>query len=79
MKSPKNESSKLLNHIGGRSQIVIVDEAHKSMADTYAMAIERVCVVDETKLLGLTATPGRTSIYEIEGLVSFYGNNKIRL
>jgi type I site-specific restriction endonuclease len=39
MKSPKNESSKLLNHIGGRSQIVIVDEAHKSMADTYAMAI----------------------------------------
>lgn len=79
MKSPKNESSRLLNHIGGRSQIVIVDEAHKSMADTYAMAIERVCVVNETKLLGLTATPGRTSIDEIEGLVSFYGNNKITL
>ena len=79
MKSPKNESSKLLNHIGGRSQIVIVDEAHKSMADTYAMAIERVCVVNKTKLLGLTATPGRTSIDEVGGLVNFYGNNKITL
>jgi superfamily II DNA or RNA helicase len=79
MKSSSNSIVNDLNYISGNSQLVVVDEAHKSMAETYSIAIERICVFNQTKLIGLTATPGRTSIDEIEGLVNFYNRNKITL
>jgi superfamily II DNA or RNA helicase len=42
----------------GRPSLVIVDEAHLSMSDSFHAAIMR-CMGDHTKLLGLTATPDR--------------------
>ena len=39
MKTASNEISTKLNQIGSKSQLVVVDEAHKSMAHTYGAAI----------------------------------------
>ncbi len=70
---------KFLNQMRKRSKVVVVDEAHKSIAPTYKETIASLCEIGKTKLVGLTATPGRTSHEEIAHLVKFYGNNKLTL
>ncbi len=70
---------KLISNIRSRSRLIVVDEAHKSIAPTYKATIEFLCDLDRTKLIGLTATPGRTNLDQINELVEFYGNNKITL
>jgi superfamily II DNA or RNA helicase len=42
--------------------ISVVDEAHISLATTYDRAIEYVSSFNRSKLIGLTATPGRNSL-----------------
>ena len=39
---------------------MIFDEAHQAIADTYSFVTEQICM-RRPPLLGLTATPGRTS------------------
>lgn len=48
--------------VASQAKLVIVDEAHKSMAPTYKRAID-YCQsnFDDCKLIGLTATPGRSN------------------
>jgi len=70
---------KLINEINSRSRLIVVDEAHKSIAPTYKATIEFICDLEKTRLIGLTATPGRTDESQIETLVKFYGNKKITL
>lgn len=74
-----DEEFKLVSFIRERSRLIVVDEAHKSIAPTYKATIEFLCDLDKTKLIGLTATPGRTNPEQIDELVEFYGNNKITL
>jgi len=74
-----DEEFKFIHAIRARSRLIVVDEAHKSIAPTYKATIEFLCDLDKTKLIGLTATPGRTNIDQIEELVEFYGNTKITL
>lgn len=73
-----NTMSKLRNEC----DLLIVDEAHMSTAPTYQAAIEFLCN-EKTKLIGLTATPGRHHIGgetdQTKGLAKFYENNKITL
>jgi DNA repair protein RadD len=63
-----------------KNALVVVDEAHQSTAPTYQQAIESVSN-SRSKILGLTATPGRhgvgASTEATEELANFYCNNKI--
>lgn len=68
--------------LADRTRLVIIDEAHQAIAETYQAVLE--LLVDrhpETRLVGLTATPGRTwnDIEEDERLAEFFGRNKIGL
>jgi DNA repair protein RadD len=72
----------LFAKIKQRTNLLIVDEAHQSIAPTYKQAIE-LFSNDRTKILGLTATPGRHGVnadsdQSIE-LANFYRNNKITI
>ena len=48
------------NQLFGSSTLVIVDEAHISVAPTYSEVIRTIARVSQCRILGLTATPGRT-------------------
>lgn len=50
----------LLAYIAQRTAALIFDEAHQAVADTYEFITEQLCSA-RPPLLGLTATPGRTS------------------
>mgnify|MGYP006432652369 CR=1 FL=1 len=75
--SASNDDFKLINEIKRRNRLIVVDEAHKSIAPTYKATIDFICNQNKTRLIGLTATPGRTNEDQISELVSFYGNRKI--
>ena len=61
---------------------MIVDEAHQSTAPTYKDVIE-LYETTKTKILGLTATPGRdyvnASDESTKELAKFYDNKKINI
>lgn len=82
--SEKNEVFKSISSLKQNSAIIVVDEAHKAIAPTYKACIEYLFDPDETKLIGLSATPGRAKddIYdsinsETHQLASFFDNNKL--
>lgn len=58
-------------------KLVIVDEAHKSLADTYENAIQLLTNDVGVQLIGLTATPGRHSEMDNDYLASFYNSVRI--
>lgn len=65
-----------------KNALLVIDEAHQSTAETYKAAIEFL-TNSKTKILGLTATPGRDYI-EGDGsatkvLANFYENNKLSI
>jgi len=65
----------LVGDIAKSTKLVVVDEAHKSIATTYAKAINGIVNTDSSiKLIGLTATPGRGKEKEAENekLSEFY-------
>jgi superfamily II DNA or RNA helicase len=76
-----------LNALKNKTSIIIVDEAHKAVAPTYKASIDYLYTYSKTKLIGLTATPGRSSndIFvaqndsETSQLVDFFDGNKIGL
>jgi DNA repair protein RadD len=65
------------------TKLVIVDEAHKSLAATYQKAIEFVNSMPNCRLIGLTATPGRSNYIEGDSqnnnLSDFFDNNIISI
>ena len=54
-----------------RTRLIIVDEAHKSVAPTYKAVIESLLGLN-CNVVGLTATPGRSVVEETEELADFY-------
>ncbi|MGE6415880.1 DEAD/DEAH box helicase [Planococcus kocurii] len=63
---------------------IVMDEAHQAIAPTYKFIIETIFDVytrKNKKLLGLSATPGRTwnDIEEDMKLSNFFSNNKVSL
>ena len=62
------------------NKIIIIDEAHKAIAPTYNDAIEALTNLNETRILGLTATPGRgQDPLENKRLAKFFNKTKITL
>lgn len=64
-------------HLIDNCELLIVDEAHTSVADTYAECIRCFINSDVTSVLGLTATPGRTTHESTQELVALYQANMI--
>ena len=58
--------------------MIVVDEAHHTVAKSYRNVIEKILSISpNAKLLGLTATPFRASAKETPQLLSIYKNNYI--
>ena len=72
----------LLPRLADRTSLVVVDEAHQSIAPTYASIIDSLYTKQpENALLGLTATPGRTwsDVAEDRKLSEKFGRRKVTL
>ena len=60
LRSAAFQDNTLLAHLAHRAAAVIFDEAHQAVAQTFSFITEQLCSV-RPPLLGLTATPGRTT------------------
>lgn len=68
--------------LGDRTSLVVFDEAHQSIAKTFASVTEKLANKNPTTgLLGLTATPGRTwaDMDKDAELSNFWGKKKVML
>ncbi|AFZ29913.1 type III restriction protein res subunit [Gloeocapsa sp. PCC 7428] len=75
-------SIQFINQLGSRSSLVIIDEAHQAIAETYKLVLDTLVVpYQHTALLGLTATPGRTwaDINVDTELSAFFARRKVTL
>jgi len=73
-----------LSTLADRVSYVIIDEAHQAPAPTYRNILEQLVEKheDTTKLLGLSATPGRTSSEnesDTNALANLFYHNKVTL
>ena len=71
----------LLREIGAATKMIVIDEAHKAIAPTYEIAINSLSMASTPpKLVGLSATPGRSeNREENRELSEFFDNTKIGL
>ena len=69
----------LFKEIKKNVSLVVVDEAHKSLAETYEQSISYLIKNNNAKLVGVTATPGRS--YELSSenrnFAKFFNDNLI--
>jgi len=74
------DSERRTNFIGlcERASLVIVDEAHTSMADTYDSVIYKLISYD-AYLIGLSATPGRNDSTQTVELARMYGGQLVSI
>ena len=66
--------------LGARTHLVVVDEAHQSIATTYREILDALAETGpRTALLGLTATPGRTwsDVEADQRLSAYFGERKV--
>jgi len=73
---------KIIRELSGKVSLVVFDEAHQSIADTYKHIINMLLSPTTNKgksLLGLTATPGRSynDMEQDKRLANFYGAQKV--
>lgn len=71
-----------LSTLSDRTDMVVMDEAHQAMAPTYMNILQQLVEkrFRTTRLLGLSATPGRTAnIQESLKLAGFFNRNKVTL
>lgn len=73
----------IFNSIVDACKLCIVDEAHISLARTYRESLDYVLNNSGSKLIGLTATPGRNAIVQGDNsndeLAQLYGREIVRL
>ncbi len=78
--SDSNKVFKNIAAVKNNCNLIVVDEAHKSMAPTYKAAIDYLSNMQKTKLIGLTATPGRGNLsVETDNLARYFNKNKITI
>jgi DNA repair protein RadD len=71
----------VLASLADRTELVVIDEAHQAIAETYRGVLELLCKNPNSKLLGLTATPGRTwnDPEKDKELSEFFNKTKVTL
>ena len=67
--------------IARRAKLVVMDEAHQAIAPTYKHILDFLTMDPSTGVLGLSATPGRSTIdaWEDLKLVDFFNKQKVTL
>ncbi|MDF1788173.1 MAG: DEAD/DEAH box helicase [Verrucomicrobiales bacterium] len=65
-------------HLHSRITLVVVDEAHRTTAPTFK-AVAEALMGPDTKLIGLSATPGRADEEETRELAQFYFSTQVGL
>tara|TARA_B100000315_G_scaffold255527_1_gene299094 strand:+ start:702 stop:2399 length:1698 start_codon:yes stop_codon:yes gene_type:complete len=73
------EIQSLLHRIMGKLDLLIIDEAHRSMATEWNNAVTYFADNKGTQMIGLTATPGRSEIEDTRLLAYFFESKKICL
>ena len=70
---------KILQALRGKASLIVFDEAHQSVARTYRDLVEKLLTgrQNESRLLGLSATPGRAIPEETRALAAMYGDRKV--
>lgn len=71
-----------LARLADRSTLVVIDEAHQAIAETYGFVLDYLVERNQrSSLLGLTATPGRTwnDPAQDEELAAFFRREKVTL
>jgi superfamily II DNA or RNA helicase len=79
--SAARRSIDFIARLADRTSLVVIDEAHQAVAETYRLILDVVFSKGTTSLLGLTATPGRTwsDIAADEKLSRFFARCKVGL
>ena len=74
-----NINDELFKEIKGNVSLVVVDEAHKSLANTYERSISELISNNDATLVGVTATPGRSfdTSPENREFAKFFNDNLI--
>lgn len=71
-----------INKLSSRCSLVVIDEAHQAVAETYRLVLDTLVQQrPATALLGLTATPGRTwaDVAADQELADFFRRRKVSL
>lgn len=79
MKNPEHSAFKAMRYMLNNTELLIVDEAHHSLADTYYACIQQFQQIPNIKLMGLSATPGTTDQETTRQLVELYSADKITI
>tara|TARA_B100001123_G_scaffold316740_1_gene354708 strand:- start:2098 stop:3735 length:1638 start_codon:yes stop_codon:yes gene_type:complete len=77
LRAKSNERFEFIASLRRKSNLCVVDEAHQAPAPTYKDAIKRI--TGRSKLVGLTATPGRGSDAEAQRVSGFFDGNKVSM
>lgn len=79
LSDPSHKSHSNVWHLIRRTDLLIVDEAHTSTAETYEEIIRRFLTGGDPILIGLTATPARNDIESTAELTQLYSGNLVSL
>lgn len=72
-----NSKSYILEFISKNLKILVIDEAHKSIATSYSQVINFLIKEERSTLIGVTATPGRNSFSHTENMLLSSFFNKV--
>lgn len=77
----KKGSVEFINNLSDRVSLIIMDEAHQAIAESYSRILQILDRRDSVAVIGLTATPGRSYLnkQEDERLSDFFHRNKVTL
>jgi len=79
LKNSNSSSFESLKHLIANTELLIVDEAHHSLAETYNACINSFKNTPYIKILGLSATPGTNDSETTAKLVELYSSDKISI
>lgn len=70
-----------LPKLADNSCLIVIDEAHQAIAETYQLVLEILAKNLDSRILGLTATPGRTwnDLEKDAQLADFFNRTKVTL
>lgn len=79
LKNPNSSQFDSLKYLIVNTEMLIVDEAHHSLAETYSTCINSFKGSPYIKILGLSATPGTNDTETTTKLVEMYSSDKISI
>lgn len=79
LNNPAHRAHNSITNLISNSQLLVIDEAHHSLAATYFACINRFRETPFIKILGLSATPGTADTSTTAELVSLYSSDKISI